>query len=199
MAGTHEQVHPDNAGMKLTYDDFVLFPDDGKRHELIGGEHYVSPSPVTRHQAIVQNVNFRISAYLEVHPLGYVFGVPLDVVFTPFDVVEPDIQYLSHARATQVLSEKHLTGAPELVVEVLSPGTRKRDETLKKKLYEREGVREYWTIDPDVEIVRIYRATAGRYAETIELRLERDEVITTPLLPDFALPLRTVFATPHIG
>ena len=78
------------ARVKLTYDDFLLFPDDGKRHELIDGEHYVTPSPNIRHQTILGNLYFLIRTWLEQHPVGRAFMAPLDVVFTQFDVVEPD-------------------------------------------------------------------------------------------------------------
>src|SRR5688572_25759513 len=82
-------------GVKLTYDDFLLFPDDGKRHELIDGEHYVTPSPSRKHQAIVWNLTVRIGTYLEANPVGRAFAAPFDVVFSQFDVVEPDLLFIS--------------------------------------------------------------------------------------------------------
>ena len=85
-----------SAAVKLTYDDFVLFPDDGKRHELIDGEHYVTPSPNTRHQRIVGSLYLLIANWLEVRPIGQIFLAPYDVVFSEFDVVEPDLLYLSN-------------------------------------------------------------------------------------------------------
>src|SRR5512147_179146 len=94
-------------GVKLTYDDFLLFPDDGKRHELIDGEHYVTPSPNLRHQRISGNLYFLIRAYLEAHPIGDVFYAPLDVVFSDYDVVEPDLLYVSRERARDVLVPQH--------------------------------------------------------------------------------------------
>ena len=87
------------SGVKLTYDDFLLFPDDGKRHELIDGEHYVTPSPNIRHQEISGRLYLSIASWLEVHPVGRVFYAPLDVLFSRFDVVEPDLLYASHERA----------------------------------------------------------------------------------------------------
>ena len=89
----------DPARGKLTYDDFLLFPDDGRRHELIDGEHYVTPSPNMKHQAVSGNLFFMIRSCLDQHPVGRIFYAPFDVVFTHFDVVEPDLLYLSHARA----------------------------------------------------------------------------------------------------
>ena len=134
------------AGVKLTYEDFLLLPDDGKRHELIDGEHYVTPSP-----------SDETSTYLRKPPLADAFlsrGAPgwrsaLRAArhrLSNFDVVEPDLLYLSHERGKTVITEKHARGAPELVIEIASKGTRKRDETIKRRLYERSGVDEYWVL-----------------------------------------------------
>ena len=114
---------------KLTYEDFVLFPDDGKRHELIDGEHFVTPSPNTRHQACLRNLTCALDAFVHERRLGQVFFAPLDVVFTRHDVVEPDLLYISTARAG-VLTEANVQGAPDLVAEVLSPFSRRQDEVL---------------------------------------------------------------------
>jgi Uma2 family endonuclease len=88
---------------------------------------------------------------------GRVFYAPSDVVFSEHDVVEPDLFYLSNERATQVLTAANVKGAPDLVIEIGSPSTRQRDETIKRHLYERSGVSEYWVIDPDIDVVRVYR------------------------------------------
>src|SRR5471030_1346050 len=91
-------------GVKLTYEDFLLFPDDGQRHELIDGEHYVTPCPITKHQRVSGNLHWLLRSYLEVHPIGEVFYAPFDVIFSDFDVVEPDLLYLSKARAAEILT-----------------------------------------------------------------------------------------------
>src|SRR4029078_1796501 len=95
MSG-HDGALPNPRGVKLTYDDFVLFPDDGLRHELIDGEHYVTPTPNTKHQDTVVRLAVRISNWNEEHRAGKVFVAPFDVVFTEFDVVEPDVLYMSN-------------------------------------------------------------------------------------------------------
>jgi Uma2 family endonuclease len=188
-----EHVKANPARVKLTYDDFLLFPDDGHRHELIDGEHYVTPSPNMRHQAISGNLHFMIRSWLEQHPVGRIFYAPFDVVFTNFDVVEPDLLYLSHARASQCLTEKHVTGAPDLVIEIGSPGTKKRDDTIKRRLYERTGVSEYWVVDPIVEMIGVYRSQDGRFGRPLELRTEAGDVLTTPHFDGLDLPLRKIF------
>ena len=94
-------MKPAHSRIRLTYDDFVLFPDDGQRHELIDGEHYVTPSPNLKHQAVLGNLHFLIRGHLETQPSGRVFMAPFDVVFTDFDVVEPDTPFASiEERAT---------------------------------------------------------------------------------------------------
>jgi Uma2 family endonuclease len=187
-------VKASGAGVKLTYEDFLLFPDDGKRHELIDGEHYVTPCPNTRHQAIVGNLYWLVRSYLEQHPIGRAFLAPFDIVFSNFDVVEPDLLYMSNARAAEILTTKHVEGTPELVIEIGSPSTRARDETIKRHLYERSGVSEYWVVDPELDVVRVYRReSTDRFGRPIELSLERDDTLATPLLPDLELRLADVF------
>ena len=178
---------------KLTYDDFVLFPDDGMRHELIDGEHYVTPSPNTKHQIVVGNLHLMIASWLQANRIGRVMLSPFDVVFTTFDVVEPDLLYLSNERAAQVLTAANVQGVPELVVEIGSPSTRKRDETIKRRLYERAGVSEYWVVDPDLDVVRIYRAGEAGFEKAVELSREAGDVLSTSLLPGLDLPLVLIF------
>src|SRR5687768_5476401 len=132
-----DDVRIPSPGVKLTYDDFVTFPDDGKRHELIDGEHLVTPSPNIRHQGTIGNLYWLIRSYLETNRRGRVYVASLDVVFSNVDVVQPDLLYISNERAAQVATPQNVQGAPEIVVEVASKGTRKRDATIKRRLYER--------------------------------------------------------------
>ena len=192
MTGS-DAVPPVRSGLKLTYDDFLLFPDDGKRHELIDGEHYVTASPNLKHQQVLLNLTLLIGTWLDKHPIGRMFFAPFDVVFTNFDVVEPDLLYLSNKRMVEVATPQHLRGAPELVVEVASPSTRSRDETIKRRLYERNGVSEYWVVDPDIDVVRVYRRGEEGFARAMELRRDADDVLVTPLLPGLELPLARIF------
>jgi Uma2 family endonuclease len=161
---------------------------------LIAGEHYVTPSPNLRHQHILGNLYYAIRTSLATQALGRVYLAPLDVVFSPFDVVEPDLLYLSNGRAAQALTPLNVRGVPELVVEIASKGTRKHDETVKRRLYERSGVSEYWVVDPLIEVVRVYRLADGVFARPAEHSREAGDVLTTPLLPGLELPLSAVFA-----
>jgi Uma2 family endonuclease len=160
---------------------------------LIDGEHYVTPSPNTKHQRVSGNLYWLLRSFLQEHPIGHVFYAPFDVVFSNFDVVEPDLLYMSNERAREVLTAQHVKGPPDLVIEIGSPGTRKRDETIKRRLYERSGVLEYWVVDPELDIVRIYRRGDGRFGKPHELSLEAGDVWTTPLLPGCEFPLAQIF------
>ena len=186
-------MRPAYSDVKLTYDDFVLFPDDGQRHELLDGEHVVTPSPNTKHQDIVANLHFHIRLWLETRPVGRVFLSPYDIVLSMFDVVVPDLVYFSSERAAAVLTPKHAAGAPNLVVEIASPGTRQRDETIKRRIYERFGVDEYWVVDPELDSVRVFRRQGERFGRPVECSMEAGDVLTSPLLPGLDLPLTRVF------
>ena len=184
---------PDDAGWKLTYDDLLDLPKDRLRHELIDGEHYVTPAPSLRHQAIVLNIGSILLAHVRAHGLGRVFVAPLDVLFSKIDVVEPDVLFVSRARQTKVLGKKHLVGAPDLVVEIGSKWTRRRDETIKQKLYERFAVPEYWIVNPDVDAITVFRLAESRYERAAELSLDTGDVLSTPLLPGLEMPLAEIF------
>ena len=141
------------------------------------------------------NITVALSLHLKTHPTGVLFAAPFDVVFSDLDVVEPDLLYISRERAS-VLTDQHVRGAPDLVVEILSPGTRKTDETTKRKLYDRFGVLEYWVVDPELETVKVYRRREGAFGRAVELGAEVEDVLTTPLLPGFSAALREVFTPP---
>jgi len=192
MSG-HDGALPNPRGVKLTYDDFVLFPDDGLRHELIDGEHYVTPSPNAKHQQIVVKLTLRVGNWVEQHDAGKLFVAPFDVVFSQIDVVEPDLLYMSKMRADEILKAANVQGVPELVIEIGSPSTRRRDETVKRLLYERAGVSEYWVVDPELDVIRVYRREGERFARPAELSAEAGDVLTTTLLPGLALELVDIF------
>ncbi len=170
---------------RLTYDDFCQLPDDGKRYEIIDGELFVTPSPVHLHQRVVTRLTYYLCGFVESHKSGEVFVSPFDVVFSKFDVVEPDLLYISKARAS-VLTEKNVQGAPDLVVEVLSKTTAKRNRSIKLKLYGRFAVQEYWVIDPKGPAAEIYRRGAEGLALAEELAASG--ALTSPLFPGFSLP-----------
>ena len=118
----------------------------------------------------------------------------LDAVFSDVDVVEPDLVFVSKARQADLLTAAHISGAPDLVVEIGSPSTRKRDETIKRWLYERFGVAEFWVVDPELDDeIKVYRLVDGRFERTALLSLEQGDVLTSPLLPGLTLRLAEIF------
>src|SRR6187401_1832054 len=144
----HDGPLPNPRGLKLTDEDRAWFPEDRLRHELIDGERYVTESFGTKHQTILGNLTLAISPWLERQQIGKLFFAPFDVVFSPFDVVVPDMLYMSNERARKILTDANVQGVPDLLIEIAAPNTRRRDETFKRHLYERVGVPEYWVIDP---------------------------------------------------
>jgi len=172
--------------IRLTYEDFCLLPNDGKRYEIIDGELFVTPAPLTRHQLVLANLLYYLTDFVKKHGLGRVYPAPYDVVFSQHDVVEPDIVYISNARAC-IVTEKNVQGAPDLVVEVLSESTSKIDRTTKLKLYGRYGVAEYWVIDPVALSAEIYRPLPGGFELAAQLDLSQS--LISPLFPGFSLAL----------
>jgi len=180
---------------KLTYADFLLFPDDGKRHELIDGVHYVTPSPSLTHQELLGRLHLAIGNFLVPRRhLGRVVLSPFDVVMSNHDVVEPDLLFIAGDQQTMI-TEANVQGPPALVVEILSPGSRRRDQGIKRKLFDEKGVREYWMVDPKGRRVSICRrAGDGTFPLVDTPTLAWDGALTTPLLPGWSLPLRYLFA-----
>jgi Uma2 family endonuclease len=177
---------------RLTYEDYVLLPDDGKRHEIIDGDHYVTPAPKTNHQSASINLSAAMHSFVKEHSLGIVLTAPSDVILSNENVVQPDVLFVSAARAS-IVTEDNIQGAPDLIIEIISEGTRKKDEIIKRKLYERFGVTEYWLLDPELETVKIYHRAEEGYGRALELSKENDDVLTTDLLPAFHLPLADIF------
>ena len=177
----------------MTYDDLLALPDDGLSHELIDGEHYVAPAPNLKHQIVSMRLSLAIGSFVELHDSGLFLAARCDVVFSPTDVVEPDLLFLSRERL-ELATEQNIQGAPDLVIEILSPSTRKRDEGVKRQLYERTGVREYWLADPARETVNVYRRTGEVFRLVAELSRDIAEILTTPLLPGLEIPLARIFA-----
>jgi Uma2 family endonuclease len=172
---------------RWSYEDLLLLPEDGKRHELIDGEHFVSPSPTPRHQGVSMNLVRILSAHVHATRCGTLFSAPLDVVLSPHDVVEPDILFVAAGRR-HVIGERGLEAAPDLAIEILSPASRRIDAVLKRHLYEKHGVAEYWIVDPETKAVEVLRRRGGR------LRPEPPSVVlATPLLSGLELPLAEIF------
>jgi Uma2 family endonuclease len=178
---------------KLTYEDYVLIPDDGRRHEIIDGEHYMTAAPFVPHQDLLVELTFRFKGFLKTHRLGRFLIAPTDVLLSPYDIVQPDLLFVSNERAA-IVGLKNIQGAPDLVIEILSKGTRQLDERIKLEAYERCGVREYWMFDRFRRGVQPWERTDAGLRPQPFLSAAAGDVLTTPLLPGFELPLAELFA-----
>jgi Uma2 family endonuclease len=178
---------------EYTYADLVGFPEDNLRREIIDGELFVTPSPIPRHQRVVMKIADRLFAYAQAHG-GEVFPAPLDVFFSDRDVVEPDVLFILAEHMDRVGSH-YITGAPDIVVEVSSPSTRRLELVRKSELYERFGVPEYWYVDLDADRVEVYRLAEGHFEAPTLLR--RTDVLVSPLLPGWSLSVDDVLGPPE--
>jgi Uma2 family endonuclease len=176
----------------LTYDDLLAFPDDHLRREIIDGELFVTAAPNLRHQHAVVVLSARFLAYVE-ERRGEVFPAPTDVFFAEDTVVEPDVVVV-RADHLDRLEERFVRSAPDLVVEVSSPTTRRLDLIRKRALYEREAVPEYWFVDLEDDRIDVHRLREGRYGEPDSHA--RGETVTSEVLPGFAVTVDEVLRAP---
>lgn len=147
-----------------TYDDYVLLPDNGMRYEVLEGDLYMTPAPSSRHQRAVAKLHGRLWEHLQRQPLGEAFLSPIDVILANLaSPVQPDLLFIATDRL-DIVTETTIEGAPDLVVEVLSPGSSLHDRRTKFRLYAQAGVREYWLIDPHERVIEIYVLRGQAYA-----------------------------------
>ncbi|MCL0070593.1 Uma2 family endonuclease [Dehalococcoidia bacterium] len=178
-------------GIKFTVEDYKNLPEsETKRYELLGGELVMVPSPSEAHQSISRNLLFLLWKFVRDNALGVVYHAPFDIVFSEEDIAQPDLIYISNERRG-IITPDDVRGAPDLVIEILSPSTAGRDRTYKKTLYARHGVKEYWIVDPKEKTVEVMSLGEEGF-ETIEL-CRKGDVLLTRLLEGLAVPLSEVF------
>jgi Uma2 family endonuclease len=174
---------------KMTLAQLDALPDDGNRYELIEGDLFVTPAPRAKHQRVVMELGSILHMYAKAHKLGIVFPAPTDVRLRLRETrVQPDILFVSAERAGTI-GVQEVSGAPNLVVEVLSESTKRADLEEKRQAYERAGIEEYWIVEPDQCYVLVYR-----FAESPEPReLSGSDKLTTPLLPGLEITVSEIF------
>lgn len=165
-------------------------PDDGRRYEVLNGSLYMAPAPNRTHQRISRNLCRIIYDYLHRHKIGEAYDAPFDVYFDSLNVVQPDLVYVSNAQK-DVLVAEGVRGTPDLVVEILSPGTTKRDLRDKLDLYVKSGVREIWIISPTDRSVRVY--LPHEFKSEPARVLSESEVLKSPFFPGLAIPCEEIF------
>ena len=173
---------------KFTYRDYCGIPDDGKRHEIIDGEHFMNPAPNTYHQTVSRKIQFQLFAQIELHERGFVYDAPTDLQLSDHDVIQPDIIVVLKANKT-IITPTKIKGVPDLVVEILSPSTEKNDRERKYALYQKSGIPEYWLVDPEDHAIAQFVLRDASYA----LLQTASEEITPQHIPDVGVDLRQVW------
>ena len=176
--------------LKFTYEHYRTTPED-KRYELLDGDLLMTPAPNLKHQGVQRHLGSRLSGFIEEQALGEFFFAPCDVVLSNHDVVQPDLLFVSQDREHLLSGGDAVRGAPDLVVEILSPTTADRDRGYKHALYAKHGVREYWLVDPVDETIAIHRLHDG--ALVVAHTFGRGQTLRSPLLAGFELALDAVF------
>ena len=177
------------ANIRFTYSDYLLLPED-KRYEILDGELYMVPAPNIKHQRLSKRLETILIHQVESGGLGEIFHAPCDVILSDENVVQPDIFVVRKERAG-IVGEKNIQGAPDIVIEILSEGTRRKDLMIKSKIYAGFGVAEYWIIDPEADTAEVFvlretgYVTAGLYGKSDRL--------SSPMLPDLNLALSEIF------
>ncbi len=172
----------------LTYEDYRLIPDDGRRYELLEGKLHVTPAPGLEHQHVSKRVFTILLRYFEEGGRGEVFYAPLDVILAEDDVVQPDLVVV---RDPAQRSSRGIEGAPFLLVEVISPGRAHYDRTVKAQRYAARGVPHYWIVDPEARRLECFRLEDGRYA--LQVAGTGKEVVEVPDFPTLSIPLATLW------
>lgn len=177
-----------------SYQDYAA-ANDGLRYQVIDGIPVLTPAPSRRHQQVLRRLVFALERHLEAHPQGELMFAPFDVVLEPARpavVLQPDLFFVSLERL-DILTPANVQGAPDLVVEVLSPSTAMIDLNRKKSLYASNGVLEYWVVWPDEARVHLFRLVAGdSYGEPGEFCA--DAVLSSQVLPGLELAIAPLFA-----
>ncbi len=179
----------------LTVAYLETLPDDDNRYELIAGELFVSPAPGLPHQLVLQRLQLALGKYLEAQPIGIV-APGAGAEFSDYDSVIPDLVFVRNERWNKIVANERFVAAPNLVIEVLSPGNqnRKRDLEAKRGLYSRFGVEEYWIVDRENRCVMVFRLHDQMLEETVLLH-ESDD-LTSPSLPGFVVNVGSLFVLP---
>ena len=179
--------------LPITRHDYEEMPAGPPYYQVIEGDLVMSPSPNIYHQAFVGRIYSLLLRFLEKKPLGEVFVAPLDVFLGDINVYQPDVIFISNQRRS-ILTEHGLEGAPDLAVEVLSPGTARFDKGSKRKVYARTGVKELWLVEPEVRLIHVYQLVKD--AELPAATYDDKAVLTSPLLPGLRLKAASIFKSP---
>ena len=178
-----------STAMKYTYADYLKTSDD-ERYELLHGELVMAPAPREIHQYVLIKLVAKVETLVDERNLGTVYCAPFDVVLSDTNVVQPDLLFVSNERA-HIITPDNIQGAPDLVVEILSPATAERDRIVKSELYAQHGVHEYWIVDPDARTITVFLLNEGEFEEVDTY--SEGETLTSPMLAGFTFTLEGKF------
>lgn len=186
-----ERTYSPSKRRKYTYNDYLRTPED-KRYELLNENLTMLPSPYTKHQIISREIFWQLMQFIKSKSTGELFEAPMDVYFDSANCVQPDIFFI-YSERKNIITEKNIHGAPDLIVEIISAGSIHRDLVEKKALYEKFGVKEYWIVFPDEEIIEIYLLNNGNKYELYQTA-ENGEEISSAVLKDLKVAIKDIFA-----
>src|SRR5438309_1123512 len=178
------------AARPLTMHDYRELPEGPPYYQLIEGDLEMSPAPGRYHQEILRNIAFIFLCFLQRHPIGRIYFAPFDIFLTDLNVYQPDLVFVANARKA-ILTERGAEGAPDLVVEILSPKTAKLDKGVKREVYARTGVKELCIIDPTLREIQLYHLTES--ADVPAATLGEEKEIESALLPGLRISLKEIF------
>jgi Uma2 family endonuclease len=174
---------------RLTGSDYEKLPE-GAPYQLIGGELVMTPAPVPYHQIVSRNIGFELLLFVREKDLGEVLHAPIDVFLSDTETYQPDIIFISKERL-DIIGEKKIEAAPDLVIEVLSPATAYYDLRYKKHIYEQFGVREYWIVDPIEKSIEVYENSGKEFK--LKDKVREKGSITSKFLKDFSINVKKIF------
>jgi Uma2 family endonuclease len=187
IAGFAMTIHKDS--IKLTYEHYALIPNDGKRHEIIEGEHYVNPAPNLFHQTLSRRIQYQLYTQIELQGRGVVFDAPVDVQLHDHSIVQPDLVVVL-SENKEILTKPKIDGVPDLMIEILSPSNPKHDREIKMQLYLKSGIREYWIVDPMSERVEQYQLKDGSYES-----IDHDDNVTLTIMNGVSVDISELWTT----
>jgi Uma2 family endonuclease len=174
----------------LTYEDYAALPNDGNRYEILEGELAVTPAPSPKHQTASVNLTVLLTQHIRDKDLGKLFHAPIDLILESTSVLQPDLLFVSKARQN-IITDRAVEGAPDLVIEILSPTTSRTDRVTKAQIYARHKVPAYWIVDPEQETLEIYLLDGDSYR--LVATLQGDTLMSVPPFTDLKLAAKDIF------
>jgi Uma2 family endonuclease len=174
----------------LTYEDYVLLPNDGKRYEILEGELAVTPAPSTKHQIASANIFKLVTRHIDDKGLGTLLYAPVDLILESNSVLQPDLLFVSKARQN-IITDRAVEGAPDLVIEILSPTTSRTDRVTKAQIYARNAVPAYWIVDPEQKTVEVYLLHMDSFR--LAVTLQGETPLPVPPFTDLKFAAKDIF------